>query len=44
MSDEELGELFNKAIASLAPEALTMLWPELKAPVEKQVMKVRQPF
>ncbi|XP_019869709.1 uncharacterized protein LOC109598275 [Aethina tumida] len=39
MSDEELGELFNKAIASLAPEALTMLWPELKAPVEKQVMK-----
>ncbi|CAH0559419.1 unnamed protein product [Brassicogethes aeneus] len=39
MSDEELGLLFNKAISQMAPEALKILWPELKVPVEKQVMK-----
>lgn len=40
MNDKENGELINKAISQMAPEALDILWPELKKPVQKQVIKV----
>jgi hypothetical protein len=37
MRDEEIGELFNKAISKMAPEAVDMLWPDVKKPVEEQI-------
>lgn len=40
MNDEELGELFNKAISSLSSEAVDIIWPELKSSVENQVISV----
>ncbi|KYB29376.1 uncharacterized protein LOC100142563 [Tribolium castaneum] len=39
MDDEEIGELFNKAISKMAPEAVDMLWPDIKQPVEEQIKK-----
>lgn len=42
MNDEETGELFNKAISRLAPEALRIIWPEIKPSVELQIKKVRK--
>ncbi|XP_044258470.1 uncharacterized protein LOC123007305 [Tribolium madens] len=39
MDDEEIGELFNKAISKMAPEAVDMLWPDIKKPVEEQIKK-----
>lgn len=41
MHDDELCEIFNKAISSLAPEAVNIIWPEIKSSVEEQVMRVR---
>lgn len=40
MSDEETGEIFNKAITALAPEAVDIIWPELKNSIEEQVREV----
>jgi hypothetical protein len=40
MRDEEIGELFNKAISKMAPEAVDMLWPDVKKPVEEQIKNV----
>lgn len=40
MNDAETGELFNKAISRLAPEALKIIWPEIKPSVELQIKKV----
>lgn len=40
MSDQELEDLFNRAISSLAPEAVDIIWPELKLSVEEQVKNV----
>ncbi|KAJ3650314.1 hypothetical protein Zmor_022009 [Zophobas morio] len=37
MHDEEIGELFNKAISKMAPEAIDLLWPDIKKPIEEQV-------
>ncbi|CAH1183260.1 unnamed protein product [Phaedon cochleariae] len=39
MKDKETGVLINKAISKLAPEALRLLWPELKPSIEVQVKK-----
>nr|CAH7737313.1 unnamed protein product [Callosobruchus chinensis] len=39
MNDSETGALINKAISKLAPEALDILWPEIKPSVEAQVKK-----
>ncbi|CAG9853947.1 unnamed protein product [Phyllotreta striolata] len=39
MNDPETGALINKAISRLAPEALKILWPELRGSVESQLMK-----
>ncbi|KAJ8970388.1 hypothetical protein NQ314_001256, partial [Rhamnusium bicolor] len=39
MNDKETGELFNKAISEMAPEALDILWPEIKPSVEAQIKK-----
>ncbi|CAH1105267.1 unnamed protein product [Psylliodes chrysocephalus] len=39
MNDPDTGALINKAISRLAPEALKILWPELKGSVESQLMK-----
>nr|CAI5861056.1 unnamed protein product [Callosobruchus analis] len=44
MNDSETGALINKAISKLAPEALDILWPEIKPSVEAQVKKVRSPL
>lgn len=41
MADEETGEIFNKAITVLAPEAVDIIWPELKNSTEEQVREVR---
>lgn len=41
MNDTETGDLFNKAISRLAPEALQIMWPEIKPSVEHQIQKVR---
>ncbi|XP_044757551.1 uncharacterized protein LOC123315769 [Coccinella septempunctata] len=38
MKDKETGDLYNRVISRLAPEAVDMLWPELKKPIEKQIM------
>lgn len=38
MHDEKTGELYNRVISKMAPEALNILWPELKKPVEKQIL------
>lgn len=40
MRDKETGDLYNRVISRLAPEAVDMLWPELKKPIEKQIMNV----
>jgi len=40
MNDEEVGALFNKAISKMAPEAVDILWPELKQPIQKKVIKL----
>ena len=40
MHDEEIGELFNKAISKMAPEAIDLLWPDIKKPIEEQVKNV----
>lgn len=40
MADEETGEIFNKAITALAPEAVDIVWPELKNSTEEQVKEV----
>lgn len=40
MADKETGELFNKVITSLAPEAVDIIWPELKNSTEEQVKEV----
>lgn len=39
MNDKEIGELFNKAISEMAPEAIDILWPEIKPSVERQIKK-----
>jgi len=39
MGDKEMGELFNKAISRMAPEALDILWPDIKQPIERQILK-----
>ncbi|KAJ8921985.1 hypothetical protein NQ315_008622 [Exocentrus adspersus] len=39
MNDKEVGELINKAISEMAPEALDILWPEIKPSVEAQIKK-----
>ncbi|XP_072376492.1 uncharacterized protein [Diabrotica undecimpunctata] len=39
MNDPDTGALINKAISRLAPEALKILWPELKKPIELQLLK-----
>ncbi|KAL3276714.1 hypothetical protein HHI36_012084 [Cryptolaemus montrouzieri] len=38
MKDKETGDLYNRVISRMAPEALDILWPELKRPIEKQIM------
>lgn len=40
MANEETGEIFNRAITALAPEAVEIMWPELKDSIEKQVREV----
>lgn len=40
MHNEELSELFNKAISKIAPEAIDILWPDLKCSVEEEVRAV----
>lgn len=42
MHDKKLGSVFNKAIAKMAPEAIDMLWPDIKKPVEAQIAKVNK--
>ncbi|KAJ8976123.1 hypothetical protein NQ317_019388, partial [Molorchus minor] len=39
MNDRDIGILFNKAISEMAPEALDILWPEIKLSVERQIKK-----
>ncbi|RZB40572.1 uncharacterized protein BDFB_008715, partial [Asbolus verrucosus] len=39
MGNKEIGDLFNKAISKMAPEAIDMLWPDIKEPVEEEVSK-----
>lgn len=41
MHDKENGELINKAISRMAPEALDLIWPELKKPVQAHAIKVK---
>ncbi|KAG5864375.1 hypothetical protein JTB14_021705 [Gonioctena quinquepunctata] len=41
MDDPEVGQLFNKAISKVAPEAVDILWPEIKPSVEAQIKAVR---
>lgn len=41
MNDEELGDIFNKAISSLSSEAVDIIWPEIKYSVQEQVIAVR---
>lgn len=43
MNDPETGELFNKVITRLAPEALRIMWPEIKPTVEVQIKNVSCP-
>lgn len=40
MRDNETGEVFNKAISQLAPEALHILWPEFEPIIARQVVNV----
>lgn len=40
MKDDEVGDVFNKVISELAPEALKILWPEFEPIISKQVIKV----
>lgn len=42
MGDPETGLLINKAISKIAPEAIDILWPDIKKPVEEEVAKVIQ--
>ncbi|KAJ8942254.1 hypothetical protein NQ318_003101, partial [Aromia moschata] len=39
MNDRDIGILFNKAISEMAPEALDILWPEIKPSIERQIKK-----
>lgn len=43
MQDAETGEVFNKAISQLAPEALNILWPEFEPIIARQVVNVSIP-
>ncbi|KAK9881017.1 hypothetical protein WA026_014360 [Henosepilachna vigintioctopunctata] len=38
MKDKETSELYNKIISRMAPEALDILWPEVKKPIEKHTL------
>lgn len=40
MKDDEVGDVFNKVISELAPEALKILWPEFEPIISRQVIKV----
>lgn len=40
MRNKKIGTLFNKALSKMAPEAIDILWPNLKKPVETQIAKV----
>lgn len=40
MSNEELGDIFNKAISALSSEAVDIIWPEIKSSVQEQVIAV----
>ncbi|XP_030751560.1 uncharacterized protein LOC115879062 [Sitophilus oryzae] len=39
LNDKEVGDLVNKAISRMAPEALDILWPGIKPSVEEQIKK-----
>ncbi|XP_060524131.1 uncharacterized protein LOC132700668 [Cylas formicarius] len=39
MNNTQVAELINKAISRMAPEALDILWPELKPSVQEQVKR-----
>lgn len=41
MNDKETGHLINRAISEMAPEALSILWPEIRPSIEAQIKKVR---
>lgn len=38
LNDEETGQLINRMISKIAPEAIDLLWPEIRQPIEKQVV------
>lgn len=40
MRDSKTGDVFNKAISQLAPEALNILWPEFEPIIARQVVRV----
>lgn len=40
MGGGENGELFNKVIGQLAPEAVEVLWPEIRPGVEAKIKEV----
>lgn len=40
LRDKETGDIINRVIGRMAPEALSMLWPEIKPSVEDQIKRV----
>ncbi|XP_050308931.1 uncharacterized protein LOC126745225 [Anthonomus grandis grandis] len=38
-NDDEVGDIINKVISKMAPEALDILWPEIKPSVEEQIKR-----
>lgn len=40
MGGGETGDLFNKVIGQLAPEAVDILWPELKPTITERLKHV----
>lgn len=39
MNDKETGDLINRVVSRMAPEALDILWPEIRPSVQEQVKK-----
>lgn len=40
MKDEKTGELANKVISQLTPDALQVLWPKMEPELSRQIIKV----
>lgn len=40
MNDKELSKVFNKAITQIAPEGLSMVWPEIEPSVSETIKRI----